>query len=116
MDEISNIRAFAMKSVRNLCLDILRKEKDTDVLHEELESQEMNVYDIVEQKDMSKTIKILINKLPELQRSIIRLRDVEGLEIKEIAYIISSNENAVTANLSRARQKIREQLKPLVID
>ena len=116
LEEINNIRAFAMKSIRNLCLDRLRRTKETAILHEGLESYETNIYDAIEQKDMSKTIKMLINKLPELQRSIIRLRDVEGLEIKEIAYITSSNENAVTANLSRARQKIREQLKPLITD
>jgi DNA-directed RNA polymerase specialized sigma24 family protein len=36
---------------------------------------------------------------------------VEGFEIKEIAYITASNENAVTVNLSRARQNIRERIK-----
>jgi DNA-directed RNA polymerase specialized sigma24 family protein len=35
---------------------------------------------------------------------------VEGFEIKEIAFVTSSTENAVMANLSRTRQKIREYL------
>jgi RNA polymerase sigma-70 factor (ECF subfamily) len=116
LKDINNIRAFALKSIRNLCLDKLRRKKDTDILYEELESKDADIHDTVEQKDMMKMIKQLIDKLPELQRSIIRLRDVEGLEIKEIAYITSSNENAVTANLSRARQKIREQLKHFITD
>ncbi len=116
LGEISNVRAFALKSIRNLCLDKLRRKKNMDILHEELESKDVDIHDTVEQKDMMKVIKGLIDKLPELQRSIMRLRDVEGLEIKEIAYIISSNENAVTANLSRARQKIREQLKHLITE
>jgi len=38
------------------------------------------------------------------------MRDVEGMEIDEIAYIINLTGNAVTVNLSRARQKIREQI------
>jgi RNA polymerase sigma-70 factor (ECF subfamily) len=38
------------------------------------------------------------------------MRDVEGMEIAEIAYITSLTENAVTVNLSRARQKIREKI------
>jgi len=38
------------------------------------------------------------------------MRDVEGMEIAEIAYITSITENAVSVNLSRARQKIREKI------
>ena len=38
------------------------------------------------------------------------MRDVEELEIAEIAFITSISENAVSVNLSRARQKIREQI------
>ena len=52
----------------------------------------------------------MIDNLPELQRTIIRMRDVEEMEISEIAYITSLTENAVSVNLSRARQKIREQI------
>jgi RNA polymerase sigma-70 factor (ECF subfamily) len=52
----------------------------------------------------------LIDKLPELQRTIIHLRDVEGLEISEYAPITATTENAVSVNLSRARQKLRKEL------
>jgi RNA polymerase sigma-70 factor (ECF subfamily) len=38
------------------------------------------------------------------------MRDVEGMEIGEIAFVTSLSENAVTVNLSRARQKIRERM------
>jgi RNA polymerase sigma-70 factor (ECF subfamily) len=37
--------------------------------------------------DMVSRIRIMIDKLPELQRTIIRLRDVEGLEMNEISEI-----------------------------
>jgi len=52
----------------------------------------------------------MIDDLPELQRTVIRMRDVEGMELSEIADITSLSENAVTVNLSRARQKIREKI------
>jgi RNA polymerase sigma-70 factor (ECF subfamily) len=35
---------------------------------------------------------------------------VEGLEISEIAAITSISENAISVNLSRARQKLRTEL------
>ena len=113
LHEIEDVKAFALKVLRNLCLDKLRKEKETDIVSEEWEVANINVLKEIEQKDMIKFIKQLINQLPELQRTVVRLRDVEGFEIKEIAYITSSTENAVTVNLSRARKKIRDCLEKM---
>jgi len=110
LDEVENIRAFAMKSMRNLCLDIIRQDKDEDELPVELEYAERNPYQEIEQKNLASRIRGMIDQLPELQRTIIRMRDVEGMEIGEIAFVTSLNENAVSVNLSRARQKIREQI------
>jgi RNA polymerase sigma-70 factor (ECF subfamily) len=110
LDEVENIQAFTMRSMRNLCLDIIRQKRDEDELPVELEFNEPNPYQQTERKDLASKIKRMIDNLPELQRSIIRMRDVEGMEISEIAYITLLTENAVSVNLSRARQKIREQI------
>ncbi|GHT26780.1 hypothetical protein AGMMS4957_22200 [Bacteroidia bacterium] len=53
-------------------------------------------------------VKQIIEHLPELQRQIIRMRDVEGYELQEIADITATQITAVTVNLSRARKKVRE--------
>jgi RNA polymerase sigma-70 factor, ECF subfamily len=110
LDEVDNIQAFTMRTMRNLCLDTLRQTKNEDDLPVELEFSEPNPYQQTEQTDMANRIKAMIDSLPELQRTIIRMRDVEGMEIQEIAFIISLTENAVSVNLSRARQKIRERI------
>ena len=52
----------------------------------------------------------MIDVLPELQRTIVRLRDVEGLEFAEIALITGHTENAIRVNLSRGRQTVREKI------
>ena len=54
--------------------------------------------------------KRFISELPERQRIVIHLRDVEGYEFEEIARIIESDETSVRVNLSRARKRIKEQL------
>ena len=110
LDEVENIQAFTMRSMRNLCLDLIRQKHDEVDLPPETEFREQNPHQQVEQKDMVVRIKALIDNLPELQRTIIRMRDVEGMELSEIAFITSLTENAVTVNLSRARQKIREKI------
>ena len=110
LDEVENVPAFTMRSMRNLCLDIIRQQKDETELPAEFELVEPNPHQQTEQKDMVDRIRKMIDGLPELQRTIIKMRDVEGMEIAEIAYITSLTENAVTVNLSRARQKIREKV------
>jgi len=110
LDEVENIQAFTIRSMRNLCLDIIRQQHEETELPAETEYSELNPYQQTEQKDMVLRIKRMIDNLPELQRTIIRMRDVEGMELKEIAYITDLTENAVTVNLSRARQKIRERI------
>ena len=112
LNKVENLSSFVMKSMRNLCLDKLRKNREIDLKTAkcELNPDQVSLQENLEQKDMTKLIIQYINQLPELQRTIIRLRDVEGFEIKEIAYITSSNENAVTVNLSRARTKIRNAI------
>ena len=99
-----------MRSMRNLCLDSIRRNRDEDELSPELEYIELNPFQQTEQKDLASRIRNMIDRLPELQRTIIRMRDVEEMELSEIAYVTSITENAVSANLSRARQKIRAQI------
>lgn len=110
LDQVENLPAFAMRSMRNLCLDVLRRNKDEVELPADVEYNEPNPHLQMERRDMVKQVKDMIDGLPDLQRTIIRMRDVEGMEISEIAYVTSLTENAVTVNLSRARQRIREKI------
>lgn len=48
--------------------------------------------------------------LPEQQKMIVHLRDIEGYEFDSIAEILDMQENAIRVNLSRARKKLREAL------
>ena len=110
LDAVENPEGFAMRTMRNLCLDKIRKVHDTSELNEELISKNKNPYEQTELNDLTDRIKGLIDRLPEMQRSIMRMRDVEEMEISEIAYIMNLTENAVTVNLSRARTKVKSQI------
>ena len=63
----------------------------------------------LEQRDAAECIRHLIAQLPALQQTIIRMKDVEGYELAEIAEITATPVENVRVNLSRARKKIREQ-------
>jgi len=109
---VKSVEAYAMTAVRNRCLDYDRSpHSKTDSLIETLDvAHEQTPYKNLEQKDMAAFARKLIDRLPELQQMVIRLRDIEEYELDEIAEILQINDNAVRTNLSRARQKIREEL------
>ncbi len=112
--EIQNLEAFAMRLTRNWCLDRMKAKKpilvegyqgrydmreDTSGPHQELENS-----------DSVRCLMKLMGMLPEQQRIILQLRDVQGYEFAEIAGITGMSVNTIRVNLSRARSKIRENL------
>ncbi len=54
-----------------------------------------------------------INTLPEIQKSILLMRDLEGYSYEEIGEILKLNESQVKVYLFRARQKIKDQIKDI---
>ena len=110
--EYRSVEALAMVTTRNLCLDKLKAKKypseSIDNLRNEVE--ETGYEEKMDLSDMVQKIHNIIKTLPELQRTVIQLRDIEGYDFDEISGILDMNENAVRVNLSRARKKIREIL------
>ncbi len=51
--------------------------------------------------------------LPEQQKTIMHLRDVEGCGFEEIAEITGFDGNYIRVNLSRARKKIRLEIEKI---
>ena len=112
LDEYRSVEALAMVTTRNLCLDKLKRKKITIEKIENLKD-EMTDSQQDQKTDLSEIVhKIhqIIQNLPEQQRSIIQLRDIEGYDFEEITELLDMNENAVRVSLSRARKKIRESL------
>ena len=51
-----------------------------------------------------------INALPEKQRTILQMRDIEGKSYKEIAEVLSITESDVKVSLFRARNELKEKI------
>ena len=67
----------------------------------------------IETNNMREQILGFINQLPQKQKMVIHLKDVEEYEISEISEIMEMEENAVRVNLMRARQKVKESINKL---
>ena len=104
--------ALMMTITRNQCLDNLKLKKNKAVsLKEDFNSySRIGLDEITEQMDMVQAAKKFIQQLPEQQKTIIHLRDVEGYEFEEIAKITGYDMNYIRVNISRGRRKIKESL------
>lgn len=111
LDGYQSVEALSVQVVKNLCLDKLRS-KRMDRMPENSESilaDAVTPEQLLEQHDAVAIIGRLIQQLPTLQQCIIRMKDVEGYELSEIAQITGTQIESVRVNLSRARKKVREQ-------
>ena len=112
LGEYKSIEAFAIVMLKNMCLDKMKaKNYRTDDLDEgRNDSGVYSPHKSLELTDTAEKVKTIINELPEHQKMIIHLRDIEGYEFGEIAEIMQMSLNTVRVNLSRARKKTREVL------
>jgi RNA polymerase sigma-70 factor (family 1) len=110
--EIENIEAFAMRMTRNRCLDVIKANKVVPIdsnIDRKLKEETIDVHSKVELSESANQIKMLINKLPDLQRAVMHLRDIEQFSYDEIAEATNIKVNAIRVNLSRARKKVRDE-------
>ena len=108
----NSVEALAMTMTKNFCLDQLKSKRASNLqlVHNNYRDNQVGVDQQLEAKDSWNWVEKMINELPEQQRLIIQMRDIEEFEFTEIAGVLEMNETAVRVALSRARKTIREQL------
>ncbi|MDQ0476261.1 sigma-70 family RNA polymerase sigma factor [Chryseobacterium gotjawalense] len=107
-----NLKSYAMKSVKNECLNRLKHE-DVKMGFADFQMHRSELYQ-VETNNLKEQIIGFINQLPEKQKAVIHLKDVEEYDVSEIAEMLDMEENAVRVNLMRARQKVKDQIQKLM--
>lgn len=107
-----SVEAFSMTMLKNYCFDKLKSKhsKNVKLVHNNYDSGNASLQHKVEIKDSVSWVEKIINTLPEQQRIIIQLRDIEHYELKEIEKITNMSAINIRVTLSRARKTIREQL------
>jgi len=107
-----SVEAFAMTMTKNYCLDQLKAKRSNNLtlVHSNYKDTTISLERSIELKDCVNRVHSLIENLPEKQKIIIQLRDIENFEFEEIGKILDLQPTAVRVSLSRARKTIREQL------
>src|SRR5690606_18708989 len=104
--------AFAMTVAKNHCLDQLKLKQNQNlrIVHNNYEENNPSLQKQVETKDEYGLIRLMREELPEKQKLVVQLHDIEEYDYAEIAEIMEMNETAVRVTLSRARKKLKEGL------
>jgi RNA polymerase sigma-70 factor (ECF subfamily) len=115
LDSHPNPSGYACMTTRNHCLDILRKTEPSKANETDIGEIAATTHnnDTTEEKEANEIIEKIIAGLPDKQREIVLLRDVDGLEYDEIEMLTGVRQESIRVNLSRGRKKIREQLEKI---
>lgn len=110
--QFGSIEAYCLTVAKNLAIDRSeRKDAQTVQLAPDMEqaSEASGPYEKLVAKERMKLIHRLIAGLPEKQRQIMQLRDIEDKSYREIAVALNLTEEQVKVNLFRARQKVKQK-------
>lgn len=114
MAEIQNWEAWCMRITRNLSLDRIRSidRKQTQPIGESfnVRNQALSPHELTAADESMEKINQFIAALPDKQRQVMHLRDVEGYSYNEICDILELDMNQVKVNLFRARNAVKENL------
>lgn len=115
LESVKNLEAFALTAARNLAFDHKARleTKNVSLIEENHDTEDVwqvSAHDSMVRNEQYSQINLAISSLPEKQRTIIHLRDIEGKSYKEIADIMNISESDVKVNLFRARGSLKEKI------
>ncbi len=115
LEKYKSVEGLMVTMTRNRCLDGLRRKKNRllplkpEIFHRSSDDLQKQT----ERSDLVQKVKKMMVDLPEQQRTIMQLRDVEGYDFEEISEITGFDGNYIRVNLSRARKKIRLEIEKI---
>ena len=121
---LKTVRSWLLKCAQNLCFNLLKRQKFQEPLTEGDETELETLLhrhthrsnplpdEIVIKRELKASVHCAIKKLPPAMRSVIIMRELEGMSFKEIAKVLEQPEGTVKSTVFRARRKLRELLRP----
>ena len=104
--------AYCVTLVKNLCMDFIRSSHSNyeDVIDEErVGLADDDIGERLEKKEENVRLRKMIDGLPDIQKKVMWLRDVNECSFEEIGVATGLNQVNIRATLSKARKRIREQ-------
>lgn len=113
LDSIENLESYCIVIVRNMAIDYLRTHQyqrlESDIDKLQIDIAEVSVAKKIDEENDWNCVLSLIDRLPEQQRKVMKLRHEEERSLKEIEEITGISASNVRVILSRCRTKLKDQ-------
>ncbi len=102
------VKSYLFTTAYHAAIDVIRKNKKVA----DFDSVNPNAHSTTQgYSDLQEVLHEALKRLPEIQRSVILLRDYEGYSYQEIEEITGLNESQVKVYIYRARLTLKEYIK-----
>jgi len=120
--ETSSFSTWLYRIVMNTCKDELKKRKEATIsldkeiqtddgsMSMEIGDERLNPSRIVERNEVSHVVQEAINTLPDANRMVIVLRDIQGMSYEEISQVIKEPIGTVKSRINRGRGQLKKIL------
>lgn len=106
-------KSYLFTTAYHCMIDVIRREKKVQY-HDEISHHAVS--DGMQSPDIQKLLNLALDRLPEIQRTVVLLRDYEGYNYEEIGEICKLNPSQVKVYIYRARLTMKKFIgKPEVV-
>ncbi len=105
--EYEKAKSYLFSAANNIMIDAIRKEKYKSKWDDDKTPEP---YHVEQYNDVQQILSLALEKLPEVQKKTILLRDYEGYSYEEIGEILDLNESQVKVYIYRARKFLQEYI------
>ncbi len=114
LSKIEKANAWSFRIVRNRCIETLRRDRYADLDEKVVNLQFSSSADQAAiTSDQMVWLRDVLQTLPDKQREVFHLREVEELSYQEIAETCALSESDVKVNIHRARKKVKDAMQKI---
>ena len=106
LDKVVNKEAWCITMVKRRCIDALRKMRPTVDIDERMDLAD----EVQEEDERQKLAMAMLDRLPERQAKVVRMKHFDALDTKDIAETMQTTEGNVYVLLSRAYNSLKQMI------
>lgn len=113
LNAVSNPLAYGISVLKNICIDRIRRRtvRKAEQVDERIPLEEAPPDSMAVSKDLLENLMTEMDRLPDMQAKVLKMKTMEGLDYKEIAEMTGLSQVHVRVLVSTARKTLKRRLR-----
>lgn len=113
LNAVSNPLAYGISVLKNICIDRIRRRtvRKAEQVDERIPLEEAPPDSMAVSKDLLENLMTEMDRLPDMQARVLKMKTMEGLDYKEIAEMTGLSQVHVRVLVSTARKTLKRRLR-----